>query len=255
MSSFLYLPPYTRWDLFGTVSASNVDPDHDVSWLTDAREKWPLRLTTANGAATITNPSGRVNLFAVTHHLLDAGATVTASGGITGSLVIPSYPRNGVPLNKAALIALVTGVTTVTLTVTGNASDDFLIGETFIGESLTLDPAPRIADTRFGERHYVADRPNPISGIPPYSDRARSRPLAGSQYYPTATRDLILEWWDSQDASPYPLPSLIIPDSDNLSDVRVVLLGEPTYQQVGPEGSDVQWLVDLTFDELPRTRW
>jgi hypothetical protein len=37
--------------------------------------------------------------------------------------------------------------------------------------------------------------------------------------------------------------------------VRLVMLGEPTYTQAGPDDSDVQWLVDLEFTELPRTRW
>lgn len=254
MSEFLYVPPYLRWDLFGVVSASNVDTDSDAQNLVDGKEKWPLRLTTNNGTITITNTAGTVSLVAVTHHLLSAGATVTFGGDISGSLTMPSYPRNGVPLNKAALITAVPGVTSVDLTIAGNGSD-LLIGETVIGEYLTLDPPIRIAGSQFREPHYGNDRSNPLSGIPPYSDRARSRPLVGSQYYSTVMRDLILEWWDSQDAYAYPVPSLIIPDSDDLSDVRLVMLAEPTYTQVGPEDSDVQWLVNLEFTELPRTRW
>ena len=255
MSQFLYLPPYRQTTLFASVSVSDVDSDSAAAYLVDGREKFPLRLTTDNGVITITQTAGDIGLVVVAHHLLKAGSTVTFGGGITGAVTIPTLPRNGVPLNVADILsAVVTGVTSFTATVAGNDTD-LLIGELIAGNPLVLDPPIRIQGSQFGERHYGNDRATPLSGIPPYSDRARSRPLGGTQFYSQTQLDLILAWWDSQDGYAYPIPSVIIPDSDDLNDVRLVMLSEPTYSQTGPDGSETQYLVDLEFTELPRTRW
>lgn len=262
MSEFLYVPPYRNWGLFGTVTIDGASPDlldadHQAAWLVDGRPGFPLRLTDPEGGFTVTNTAGLVSLVAVCHHLLDEDVAIDVSGDVTASLVAPAVPRNGVPLNFATRFSEVSGVDSVSFDVSGSPlnSTDVLIGELIVGAPLVLDPPMRVAGSRFGERHYGGSRATDLSGIPGYSERARSRPLSGSQYYSQAQLDLILEWWDSQDGHPYPVPSLIIPDSDNLNDCRLVLLSEPTYTQVGPDGSETQWLVDLEFTELPRTRW
>lgn len=260
MAEFLYVPPYLNWSLFGTVTldSGTVDPDHDLAWLVDGRPAFPLRLTDVGGAINIANAAGPVNIAAICHHLLDEGVDVVLGDDISGSLSAPAVPRNGVPLNFAKLITEVPGVTSVDLDITGGSpvnSSDLLIGEAMIGKYLVLDPPIRIAGSTFGERHYVHGRASDLSGIPGYSERARSRPMSGSQYYSQAMLEQILEWWDSQDGYAYPIPSLIIPNSDDLTDCRLVMLEEPTYTRVGPEDSDTEYLVDVSFVELPRTRW
>lgn len=258
MSETLYVRPDKNWALFGNVSTGGAtDPDHQLSWLVDGRPGFPLRITGGTAAIQITKAAAGVNVVAICHHLLDPLLSVALSGDITDALIIPAYPPNGVPYNawKRVSAGSPPSVNDLTLTITGN-SGDILIGEVIAGEALVLDPSLQIESARFGVRRYLgASSGNELSGIPPYSEGARSRPLSGSQHYDTATLQAILDWFDSQDAYPYPVPSLLMVDSDDPNDARLVTLQEPRYSQVGPEGSDVQWLVELEFTEYPRTRW
>lgn len=257
MGQFLYMPPYLNWGLFGNVSSGaspGTDTDHDLDWLVDGRPGFPLRLEDIDGVLTVTHDAATVSLVAICHHLLSAGTTVTLGGDLAGVLTAPTIPRNGVPLNFYRVLTPVAGVDSVTLTFAAGAND-VLVGEAIIGSTLVLDPPLKVDGSRFAEIQYVGSRGAALSGIPPYSERARSRTIGGSQYYDQAGLDAILEWYDSQDGYAYPIPSLIIPDSDIPTDARLVFLSPPTYSQVGPEGSDAQYLVELEFTEVPRTRW
>lgn len=255
MGDFLYVPPYRMWSLFGSVTAATIDPDHDADNLVDGIPGRPMRLTGANGTFSIANTAGNAGIVAICHHLLDEGSVVTLGDDLTGvSLTVPSLPRNGVPLNFAELIDPVVSVDLVSFTVSGNGEDD-VIGEIVIGNPLTLDPAPRITGSSYRERHYVDGRSSELAAHPGYSDRAKARPFHASLFCSQAGLDALFEWFDSQDGEAYPVPSLIVPDSDDLTDVRLVFLSEPEYTVNGPEDSDTRWLVDLDFTEVPRTRW
>jgi len=264
MSETLYIRPDKNWALFGTVSdgsPSDGDPDHELSWLVDGRPGFPLRLTGGTAQIVITNPLGAVNLVAICHHLLTAGLSVGITGDVVGTIQIPAYPVNGVPFNAWDTVSPGSpqgspeGVDRLTITITGNTGD-IVIGELVAGDALALDPSLRIDTAAFGLRSFVNGVQNPLSGIPPYSDRAEARTIRGSQYYPQATLDAILEWYRAQDAYPYPVPSLLIVDSDDATDARLVTFAsEPRWTRVGPEGSDVEFLVEVDFLEYPRTRW
>lgn len=257
MSQTLYIPPSLNWALFAVVSGITPDDDYELDWLTDGRPGFPLRVASGGGAINLAKAAGEVNVVAICHHLLDAGLSVALSGDIADSIVIPAYPPNGVPLNAWKLVTAgsPTEVDSLTLTISGN-STDIVIGEVVAGFALVLDPSLKLDSARFGVRRYLnAPSGNELSGIPSYSEGARSRTLTGSGYYDAATLQDILDWFDSQDAYPYPVPSLLIPDSDDDTDARLVTLAEPSYTRVGPIGSEVEYLVDLTFNEYPRTRW
>lgn len=260
MSETLYIRPDKNWALFGTVgdgSPSGADPDHNLAWLVDGRPGFPLRINGGTAAITITNPQGEVNVVAICHHLLDAGLSVAISGGVIGTIVIPAYPVNGVPFNAWDLVTAGSpqDITDLTITITGNSAD-IVIGELVAGEALALEPSLRIDTSAFGMRTFVNDIHNPLSGIPPYSDRAEARAIRGSQYYSQAMLDAILDWYRAQDAYPYPVPSLLIVDSDDPTDARLVTFAsEPRWTRVGPANSDVEFLVEVDFLEYPRTRW
>lgn len=259
MSEFLYLPPYRQWSLFGTVTVDGspgvLDAGHEASWLVDGREKFPLRLTTPDGAFEVANPPGEVGVVAFCHHLLAGGVTVDLSGDVSGQIVVPDWPRNGVPYNAWTRLADFTNVSSLIATINGSPANDsdVVIGELLAGAPLVWEHPIRLQGSRFRERQFVGSRVSELSGIPPYSDRARARPFAGSQYYSQAELDEILDWFDSQDGYAYPIPSLIIPDSDNPNDARLVILSEPTYEQIVADPP--LYLVQLEFTELPRTRW
>lgn len=266
MSDTLLLPPNRNWALFATVSEGSpaaADPDHDLSWLVDGRPGFPLRLNDGSGVITVTKTAGPVNLVALTHHLLPAGLSVGLSGDVTDSLIVPAYPSNQVPYNAWKLLnggspglGSPADVDTLILTISqGSPADDILIGELFAGEPIVLDPSLKRDSTRFGVRRYLNGSRNDLSGIPPYSERARSRQVSGSQYYDEATVAALIDAFDSQDAYAYPVPCLLILDSDDPTDARVVSMEEPVVTPPGPSGSEVEFLVELTFNEFPRTRW
>lgn len=267
MSETLLLPPSRNWALFGTVSdgsPSAIDPDHQLSWLVDGRVGFPLRLTGGSGVIQITNPSGEVNLVAICHHLLPAGLSVALSGDVSDTITIPPYGANGVPYNAYQIlnggspgVGSPADIDTLILTISqGSPSDDIVIGEVFAGSPIVLDPSLKRDTARFDARRYLNARTgNDLSGIPPYSEGARARTITGSQYYDGATVQLLLDAFDSQDAYAYPVPCLLILDSDDPTDARVVTMEEPVISEPGPDGSDVEFLVELTFTEFPRTRW
>lgn len=267
MSQTLYVRPDRNFALFGTVTTGEtVDPDHELSWLVDGRHGFPLRINNSTAAIQIANTLDvNVTLVAICHHLLDAGLVVTVTGDLAGTVTIPTYPPNGVPLNGWAIVTPTPPVGDFTITITGN-SQDIVIGEVVAGQADALTPSLLIDLTSFGVRRYLNGGQPELSGIPPYSERARSRTLRGSQYYNTTQLQAILDWFDSQDAYAYPVPTLLIPDSDDPSDARLVTLLEPRYTQIVTgldprfQGSpftldDPLFLVELEFLEYPRTRW
>lgn len=256
MSQTLYIRPDLNWAFGKTVTQANGDPDHELSWLVDGRVGFPLRLTVGTGVITISGTAGAVNLVAVCHHLLDAALHVVLGGDLAGSIIIPDYPENGVPFNAWILtdVGSPDTVDSITLSITGN-STDILIGEVFAGQALALEPSLKLDDAQFSIQSFRNSTGTPLSGIPPYTEGAEARPVSGSQYYPQAGLDAILAWWRSQDASAYLLPSLLILDSDDDTDARVVTLQNVSWSRVGPVGSDTEYLVRIDFLEYPRTRW
>lgn len=265
MSETLLLPPNRNWALFADVSDGSPtagDPDYELAWLTDGRPGFPLRLNAGSGVLTLTKAAAEVDIVAICHHLLPAALSVAIGGDVSGAIIIPDYPANAVPYNAwtrigGSPLGSPAEVDTLTLTISqGSPSDDIVIGEVFAGVPIVLNPSLKRDTTRFGVRRYLnAKSGNELSGIPPYSDGARSRPLSGSQYYDEATVQALLDAFDSQDAYAYPVPCLLILDSDDETDARVVTMEEPVITPPGPSGSEVEFLVELTFNEVPRTRW
>jgi hypothetical protein len=265
VSETLLLAPNRNWALFAAVSDGSptaADPDHELAWATDGRPGFPLRLNSGSGVITLTKTAGEVDLVALGHHLLPEALSVAISGDVSGSIVIPDYPSNGVPYNAwtrigGSPLGSPAEVDTLILTISqGSPADDIVIGEVFAGVPLVLDPSLKRDTTRFGVRRYMNARSgNELSGVPPYSERARSRPITGSQYYDEAMVQALLDAFDSQDAYAYPVPCLLILDSDDPTDARVVTMEEPVITPPGPSGSEVEFLVELTFNEVPRTRW
>lgn len=263
MSETLLIPPSRNWALFGAVSDGSPtagDPDHELAWLTDGRPGFPLRLVGGDGAIQITNAPGEVDVVAICHHLLPAGLSVALSGDLSDTIVIPAYPTNCVPYNawKRVTPGSPPEIDTLILTISqGSPADDVVIGEVIAGAALVLDPSlKRDTSTRLGVRRYLNARSgNELSGIPPYSDRARARPVSGSQYYNEAMVQALVAAFDSQDAYAYPVPCLLILDSDDPTDARLVSMEEPVITPPGPAGGEGEFLVELTFNEFPRTRW
>jgi hypothetical protein len=262
VSRTLYIPPHLQWALFGTVTEggpSTLDSEHQLAWLVDGRPGFPLRLNSSSGVIQIDNSPKEVSHLAICHHLLPAGTDIDITGDLSGTVTIPPLPTNGVPLN--GWTELTAGsppdVSQLILTITGlSGGEDIVIGEVIAGKALELDPSFSLDSAQFGIRRYVnSDGGNELSGIPPYSEHARSRPFSGSLLCDASGLQRILDWFDGQDLYPYPVPSLLILDDADPTDARVVTLEEPRYTRNGPIGADNEFLVQLVFNEIPRTKW
>lgn len=250
----LYVQPTKNMGLLGTVTAAGVDADYLAAWAVDGRPGFPIFFDSTGATITITNTAKTVNCVAICHHNLDAGLVVTISGGVSGSITIPALPSNGVPLNAWTTISSPASTGSVTLTFSGN-SQNAVIGEIVIGEALVLERRLKLDSHQFGVRRYWnAPSGNELSGIPPYSERARSRVFTGSQIFTASGLTAILDAFDSQDGYAYPMPILLIQNDSDTTDARLVTLAEPQYAQVSPEDGPL-YAVDLSFTEYPRTRW
>lgn len=261
----LYLRPDKNWALFATVGGVTADDGHLLDWLTDGRPFFPLRVASGDGTITLSKTAGNATIAAVSHHLLDAALAITVGGDTSGVITIPAYPPNGVPFHAYTLLAdpeTPDVVSSVTLAITGN-STDLLIGEVFVGEYDVLDPESIVAgsflldDLQFGIESFVnPPSGNRLSGIPPYSERAEARPISGSVYANAAQLAALLDWYRSQDAYAYPVPSFVVFDDQDPTSGRVVFFASPpTWREVPVAGPDPFYLVHLSFTDVPRTRW
>jgi hypothetical protein len=255
----LYLRPDKNWSFGATVSGSASDTDHDLQWLVDGRPGFPLRLQTGTATLELAKAAGLVTLVAIGHHLLDAELTVTVGGDVAGEIEIPAYGLNGVPFNAWGLVADDESepiVETLTIDIAGN-STDILIGELMAGDYDVLDPSFRLDDLQFEiERFFNTPSGNVLSGIPPYSERAEARPLSGSLYATVAQLAEILDWWRSEDAFAYPVPSFLVTNDEDPTSGRFVrFANKPTWKEIEVAGPDPYYIVQLDFLEYPRTRW
>lgn len=254
MGRFLIVPPYRQWTLGATVNAADADSDHPPAQLCDGIPGLPLRLNSPNGDFDVSNPAGAAGIVAICHHRLAAGSLVTLGDDLSGTMTAPAMPRNGVALNFAELIEPESTVSSVSFAISGNTLEG-LVGELVIGAPLELDPSLSIAAARFREESFVGERATPLAAHPGYSDHARGRSFAGSIYQSQTKLDALFEWFDSQDGYAYQVPTLVIPDDDDLTDVRLMTISKPQYTIKGPIGSETRYLVDLEFFDIPRMKW
>jgi hypothetical protein len=243
--AFHFVMPSEMTSLYASVAAT-VDSDYLPGWLCDGRCGRPSRFTDGSPSATITpSPAGDVSLVAVCNHNLDAGKAVTFGGDITATVTNGAVPANGIGLNPFTTISPVSGVDNVTMAVSGN-SQTVVIGEIVFGKSRTIR-APQFVSPFEIDGHDL-DTDAEFSSLMPYDRGLEHRVITGWNYYSTADKDLILEWFRSQRGGSR--PSLIVPDS-TINDAWLCKLLKPKWQQAGPG----KYRVDLTFVEYPRSRW
>lgn len=228
--------------MFGTAVSGTVDATYSANWLIDGRPNRPVRLTDTGIALTITGTATDVDFLAIGHHSLTAANTPAISGDISTTLTIPSYGANDVPVNAYKTINTVSGVDSLTLTVTSSASP-VIIGEFCAGTSATL-PGTLNRHTSFRRNTFRANRPMDRAWIPPYDKGMESDEWTGTLLLTSAQRTSLLAWEQSQKAGTR--PSVVVINS-------AAMWG---FVEVGNQVAVGQlWKIDIRFVELPRTRW
>jgi hypothetical protein len=234
---------YNRADERLNAATGTVDATYQASWLVDNRTSFPVRLTGANAAWTITGTAQEVGIWVVGHHLLDAGLTINLSGDITDTATVPTYGKNGIPFNAYEIITPVSGVDSLTVTITGNTGSAVIIGEFVAGKARTL-PGTLSPHTGFLRNNFAAQRPMDRAWIPPYDKGMVAEQWDGTLLLTSAQRLELLAWEESQKSRT--LPSVVVINS-------LALFG---FVEVGRQIAVGQlWKIDIRFVELPRTRW
>lgn len=239
-TTFLFVRPDR---VFGTSVSGTVDSTYQAAWLVDGRPSYPVRRTGANAEFVITGTATDVNFLALGYHSLDAALSVAISGDITNSLTIPAYGSNSIPVNAYKSITLVSGVDSLTLTVTGNTGAAVIIGEFAAGTASTL-PGTLSRHTGFRRQTFSAQRPIDRAWIPAYDKGLEGDEWTGTLLLTSAQRDTLLAWEQSQKSRTR--PSIVVINS-------AAMWG---FIEVGnqiPVGS--LWKIDVRFVEIPRTRW
>jgi hypothetical protein len=233
------------------VSSSDVDTDGDyhAENLTCGWPGTPVRWRTGSASGTITLPSAAtISLVVVSHHKLDAGKAVSFTNGITVTVTTPATtPPDDIPLNPWTTITPAAGVTAFDFAVSSN-TEDVILGEIIAGEYDTLT-LPLYSNDRRGERSFARDMPIEQSSVRPHDPGLSARkPWAGRYVLTQAQLDTVIAWFRAQRNGTY--PSVLIPDT-SVNDAWVGFLGAPEYEPF----TGRLWAVDLTFTEMPRSRW
>jgi hypothetical protein len=245
-TTFTYNRPDER---LSTSATGSVDSTYSANWLVDGKTSYPARYTASGVAWTVNGSSQEVGIVVVGHHLLDAGLGVAITGGVTTTVTIPTYGKNGIPFNGYSSITPVSGVTQVIATVTGNTGSAVIIGELVAGKRRTL-PGTLSPHTGFLRNNFTKDRPIDRAWIPPYDRGMVAEQWEGTLLLTSSQRADLLAWEESQKSRT--LPSVVVITRSDLG-LDLALFGFVEVGRQIPVGQ--LWKIDIRFVELPRTRW
>lgn len=246
-------PPF--WTANAAVTTSGVSPTFLASWLCDTRPNRPTRWTGTSFSATIANPLGDVDVVVLGNHNLPAGSVVTLGGDLSGTITVPTWPKNGIPLNPFALVGgSPAGVNSITVSASGLPAG-IIIGEVAAGALETIG-LPLLSSVTFKHRHKNIKPQSDISSVLGYNKGIASRPFVGTYLLDDAQMTSVVDWFESTDGDT--LPSVIIIDPD-VNDARFVDFAEleykPVVSQQTSNASERLWTATLTFSEYERHRW
>lgn len=241
---FLYVRSDEVWSRNGGVSlgVGVIDATYDTDWLVDGRTAYPLRVQGTSLTATITNPSGSVNLVALASTNVSVATTIT--GGVSGSIVAGALGEDGIRLNPFVSVAL-TAITTLTAAIATNANA-VTVGELIAGRARTLWPGP--PETDLQDVDFARLDRGESRSVQPFDRGLAGRTLKFSQIYTQAQLAELQSWQRSQRSGS--LTSYIVPD-DTVNDLWPGYLLPLKYRRLRGGMN----LVQVEFIEDPRTRW
>ncbi len=252
MSDQLFFMRPNWWSANATVTGTT-DPDYPPSRLCDTLPGYPVRGTTGSLALSITNPQGPLEVVVIGHHNLVAGQLVIIDGDVGATLVAPTVPPDGVPINFFGYVGSPASANDITMAISGHAVPP-VIGELAAG---ALDSIGLPLLSSHEESHLVRTITPAvdISSMLPYDKAAPNRVFKGTYIVDYTDKAAVLAWWQAERGGSR--PSVIWPDIA-VGDPWFVTFAQPpafrpfvSYQTA----SGNLWFVDLVFEELPRSRW
>lgn len=239
MSNFLYCPPFENQAPTGTWTASpGLASGYLAPWVADSRPERPSRLSAQNGYWNCDFGSAkRVDVIAILGHTLSDGCTVTLTAGATNgattinhAITVPTARRDGLTRPFYLVITGVSGYSVSgyrywRVTVSGNAATTCQVGEIWLGRVMTALPngIGRGAE-RAEQRLDVVHLTN--RGVRLRYDRGVCLRQISATVLVTSTAQLtaVQDWHQSAKAGL--LPSLIVTDDTDRTDVRMAVFDE-----------------------------
>lgn len=228
---------------YGATVTGTVETGYVANSLCDGDPHNPVR-TTSTGASF--NSSGTstagVNGVVLANTNLDGAKNVTISGGVSGTLVTPTVPGDGIPLNGWKEVTPAT-TGSVNISVSGN-SVTVVLGELIAGVLETIGLLPG-SDLHPEDYRVAGDSVIRRVG---YDMGYTGRTLEAQMILTAADKDKIVAWYDATRQGSR--PSVLIPD-ENVNDAWLVIF---TNLDVRPWEND-NFQVSATWAELTRVRW
>jgi hypothetical protein len=227
----------------GTVSGS-VDTDFVAGWLIDGRPSFPVK-TTGDLDLTATPPAPiNADLFAVINHTITAAnsAVLTRNGGTAvGSLVVPTWGEDGIPLNPFLKLAAPVSVTSLRIQVSGNTGAVVIAG-------LYAGPATELTTSFLFDETFDPGVPFEWESLMAPTDDGLGEPRRTRGTMILTNADFALLQSAYRASRKGTRPTLIVPDTD----ANDAWLAQFQYTDNPKEGYH---FVTMEMMELPRTRW
>lgn len=242
---FKFVPANANILYGATVSGTGPAADFQLDWLCDGRNRpaWFSAGTVSLSAAG----SGDFDTVVLHSHTVDAGATITVTGGSISAL-----PYGGL-VAFDPWIEVSPGSNTVALAISGN-SRDLVLGELFAGERIELARDIPRGSLSFGYIDKAIRRKSQRGSVPNYPRGIEQRWMKGSLIVSAEERDIIQSWYQStrEDSR----PSVIQPVHDVADAWLVGWSAPPSFAlHDGEIDGKAAWLATLEFEEWERNRW
>jgi hypothetical protein len=228
--------------IYGASVSITPDATYFASWLTDGQPQYPVK-TTGSFSAAISFTSQNIDVVAVTHHNIVQAATISLSGGISGSIATAAVLADSIPRNWRYLTLTPAAASSFTIGVTGNGGP-VIIGEVFAGLSSVFP------DLLAGRR-LTPSQPflweGEYASLAPFDPGVSAqRRVSGTVVLTDAEFDELDAVFISQKVGSRPVLWL---DNDTVNDAWLCQFHyEATHEEL-------KHFVSLEITEIPRTSW
>ncbi len=227
----------------GASVTGTVETGYDADALCDGDPSNPVRTTSTGASFTATGTSvAGVNGVVLAHTNLIGGLNVTIGSDLSGTLVTPAVPNDGIPLNGWKEVTPATA-DSVSITLSGNDTT-VVIGELIAG---VLETIGLRYGASFQEDNYRIAGDSPVRRVG-YDMGYASRILSMDTVI-TAAQLASIEAW-RRACRQTSRPSVLIP-YDTVNDAWLVMWERFESKPWAP----TLFQVSMSWRELTRTRW